>query len=42
LWPVPGDGGREISFFELVGETVWGATAWMLRDLLELVTGSNW
>jgi 8-oxo-dGTP pyrophosphatase MutT (NUDIX family) len=27
---------RSISFFELPGDTVWGATAWMLRDLLEL------
>ncbi|MGH9123814.1 MAG: NUDIX hydrolase, partial [Acidimicrobiales bacterium] len=37
LWDVPGEGGRSISFFELWGDTVWGATAWMLRDLLELV-----
>ena len=27
-----------ISFFELDGDTVWGATAAMLRNLLELVT----
>ena len=37
LWDVPGESGRSISFFELWGDTVWGATAWMLRDLLELV-----
>jgi 8-oxo-dGTP pyrophosphatase MutT (NUDIX family) len=37
LWDIPGDGPRSISFFELLGDTVWGATAWMLRDLLELV-----
>jgi 8-oxo-dGTP pyrophosphatase MutT (NUDIX family) len=29
-----------ISFFELDGDTVWGATAAMLRNLLELVTGT--
>ncbi|MDQ6614404.1 MAG: CoA pyrophosphatase [Actinomycetota bacterium] len=37
LWDIPGVGERSISFFELVGDTVWGATAWMLRDLLEVV-----
>jgi 8-oxo-dGTP pyrophosphatase MutT (NUDIX family) len=37
LWEVPGEAQRSISFFELWGDTVWGATAWMLRDLLELV-----
>jgi 8-oxo-dGTP pyrophosphatase MutT (NUDIX family) len=37
LWDVPGEGQRPISFFELPGDTVWGATGWMLRDLLELV-----
>lgn len=36
LWQIPGEGPRSISFFDLVGDTVWGATAWMLRDLLEL------
>jgi 8-oxo-dGTP pyrophosphatase MutT (NUDIX family) len=37
LWNIPGEDGRSISFFELWGDTVWGATAWMLRDLLETV-----
>lgn len=36
LWQVPDEGWRSISFFELPGDTVWGATAWMLRDLLEV------
>jgi 8-oxo-dGTP pyrophosphatase MutT (NUDIX family) len=36
LWDILGETGRSISFFELLGDTVWGATAWMLRDLLEL------
>jgi 8-oxo-dGTP pyrophosphatase MutT (NUDIX family) len=37
LWPLP-DGDRVLSFFELEGETVWGATARMLTQLLTLVT----
>jgi 8-oxo-dGTP pyrophosphatase MutT (NUDIX family) len=37
VWDIPGVGQRSISFFELPGDTVWGATGWMLRDLLELV-----
>jgi 8-oxo-dGTP pyrophosphatase MutT (NUDIX family) len=48
-WPVPGspqlDGGRErefpIWFFEAAGETIWGATARMLMDLLSLVLGTG-
>ena len=31
---------RSIFFFELYGDTVWGATAAMLRQLLGLVTGT--
>ena len=31
---------RSIYFFEVDGETVWGATARMLHELLVLVTGS--
>lgn len=35
LWPSPdGRTQRPIWFFELEGDTVWGATAAMLRDLL--------
>ena len=30
---------RRISFFELVGDTIWGATARILRQLLSLVSG---
>lgn len=36
-----GDVERPIWFFELVGDTVWGATAAMLRDLLAIVTGTD-
>ena len=31
---------RPITFFELVGDTVWGATAALLRQLLGFVTGT--
>ena len=34
LWVVPGEGSRTLSFFELADDIVWGATGWMLRDLL--------
>lgn len=30
---------RPLYFFEIVGDTIWGATAAMLRNLLTLVTG---
>ena len=33
---------RPIYFFEIVGDTVWGATAFMLRNFLALVTGTDW
>jgi 8-oxo-dGTP pyrophosphatase MutT (NUDIX family) len=36
LWLVPGAGWRPINFFELNGDTVWGATARILRELLEV------
>ena len=35
----PRDGPRAITFFELVGDTVWGATGSMLRQLLAITTG---
>lgn len=31
-----------IYFFEVVGDTIWGATAAMLRNLLALATGTQW
>ncbi len=31
-----------IYFFEVVGDTIWGATAAMLRNLLALSTGTEW
>jgi 8-oxo-dGTP pyrophosphatase MutT (NUDIX family) len=38
LWPI-GELERPITFFELHGNTVWGATAAMLRQLLALAMG---
>jgi 8-oxo-dGTP pyrophosphatase MutT (NUDIX family) len=37
VWAFPDGSERSIHFFELWGDTVWGATARMLRDLLDLV-----
>jgi 8-oxo-dGTP pyrophosphatase MutT (NUDIX family) len=31
---------RPIHFFEVVGDTIWGATAHMLRGFLALITGN--
>jgi 8-oxo-dGTP pyrophosphatase MutT (NUDIX family) len=39
-WSFPWAEDRPIFFFELVGDTVWGATGAMLRQLLGLVTGT--
>jgi 8-oxo-dGTP pyrophosphatase MutT (NUDIX family) len=39
-WELPWASDRPLFFFELVGDTVWGATGAMLRQLLGLVTGT--
>jgi 8-oxo-dGTP pyrophosphatase MutT (NUDIX family) len=39
-WRFPDGREREIYFFELVGDTLWGATAAMMRQLLGMVTGT--
>jgi 8-oxo-dGTP pyrophosphatase MutT (NUDIX family) len=39
-WTFPDGNERGIFFFELVGDTVWGATGAMLRQLLGLLTGT--
>jgi 8-oxo-dGTP pyrophosphatase MutT (NUDIX family) len=39
-WDLPWADDRSLYFFELVGDTVWGATGSMLRQLLGLVTGT--
>ena len=38
-WPWPTGGWHTIYFFELVGDTLWGATAAMLRQLLAWCLG---
>jgi 8-oxo-dGTP pyrophosphatase MutT (NUDIX family) len=40
IWTFPGGRVQPITFFELVGDTVWGATASLLRLLLGMVTGT--
>ena len=37
LWTFPDGSEQPMSFFVLVGDTVWGATARMLRELLDAV-----
>jgi 8-oxo-dGTP pyrophosphatase MutT (NUDIX family) len=39
-WELPWAEDRPLFFFELVGDTVWGATGAMLRQLLGLLTGT--
>ncbi|HLH47409.1 MAG TPA: CoA pyrophosphatase [Acidimicrobiales bacterium] len=41
LWDVLGRPERPIHFFDLPGETVWGATARLLRELLDRVLGAD-
>ena len=41
LWDIPGVGVRQMNFFELAGDTVWGATARILRELLDEVFAST-
>ncbi len=40
IWTFPDGDDRGVYFFELVGDTLWGATAAMLRQLLGMVTGT--
>ena len=37
LWRGPDGSERSVSFFDVVGDTVWGATAKMLRELLDRI-----
>jgi 8-oxo-dGTP pyrophosphatase MutT (NUDIX family) len=42
IWPLRQFGApRAITFFELEGDTVWGATGAMLRQLLAVATGTD-
>ena len=40
VWTFPDGRVQPITFFELVGDTVWGATAALLRQLLGMATGT--
>lgn len=41
-WPIgPAGSVRPVSFFELIGDTLWGATGSMVRQLLSIVAGVN-
>ncbi|HEY8544344.1 MAG TPA: CoA pyrophosphatase [Acidimicrobiales bacterium] len=40
IWPFPNGYERRLHFFELVGDTVWGMTAALLRQLLGMLTGT--
>ena len=40
-WPAAPDGLRPMFFYELIGDTVWGATAAMLTQLLRIATGTE-
>jgi 8-oxo-dGTP pyrophosphatase MutT (NUDIX family) len=41
LWRAPSGDARPVHQFEVAGETVWGATARILFELLQLVRGEN-
>ncbi|MFV2039783.1 MAG: CoA pyrophosphatase [Acidimicrobiales bacterium] len=41
LWSLDGQRPRPVTFFELQGDTVWGATAAMIRQLLAIATGTD-
>ena len=38
LWHRTGERARPVTFFELHGDTIWGATGNMLRQLLTIAT----
>lgn len=40
-WQIEGRGDITVTFFELKGDTVWGATGNMLRQLLSIATGTH-
>jgi 8-oxo-dGTP pyrophosphatase MutT (NUDIX family) len=40
VWELPGGDVRAMQFFELIGDTVWGATARMLYELLSILIES--
>ncbi len=41
IWPLGEPGEQPMYFFSLIGDTVWGATARMLRELLDRLWGQR-
>jgi 8-oxo-dGTP pyrophosphatase MutT (NUDIX family) len=41
VWDAPGRGRRLVHFFDVAGETVWGATARILVELIQLVVAGE-
>ena len=41
IWEFPGFGEGPVGFFEVEGDTIWGATARILKNLLELLLGAE-
>ena len=41
IWTWQGATSRALSFFEVPGDTIWGATGSMLRQLLAIATGTD-
>lgn len=41
IWPLPEVGDRSMYIYELDGDTVWGATARMLTELLDRILGGE-
>ena len=41
IWGFRQYGVRALTFFEIEGDTIWGATGSMLRQLLAIATGTN-
>ena len=41
IWGIRDSGPRALTFFEIEGDTIWGATGSMLRQLLAIVTDTD-
>jgi hypothetical protein len=41
IWGFREYGVRALTFFEIEGDTIWGATGSMLRQLLAIATGTD-
>ncbi len=41
IWEFPGFGEGPVGFFEVEGDTIWGATARIIRNFLEVIIGTH-